>query len=1034
MENKIKELENENYRLKTGDKDFETLHRALAESEERYKTLTEISVNTIIVIKANQIVYANPAFEYLLGFTVTKEFLGRELTAFFDPSEYHDLLIKYQQLINGRSTEKAQLKLVNKDGSKIVIGFTSVPVNFKEGPVIMLIGENITPWKESEQALRESEQKLKAFFHCAPDYIFITDIDYTIRYFNRPLAGYSVNELLYSNFFGLVDHDNEVVARECFQSVSDNSATQTFEFMPRKVHLRLWLSGRIALLNYGSNAAGYIITLTDITKQKESELLLEESEQRYMLLFDNINSGIIILKPENKGQDFLIKDINKTALKIINKKKDEVKLKTLTEIVPVYEENGMADEIKAVFNTGEPRFVPVAQYETKLFCGWLEHYLYKISGGEIILVIEDITEKQIAAAALKSARQEWQEIFEAIGQPALILDKEHNILNANNLVIKITGKSTEELRRYQCHEIFHSGAKHPPEGCPLHSLLHSKTYESREMEIEIFGGTYMVSCTPILNDQGEIQKIIHIATDISEIKQAKNELTSSLARYRKLVDTIPYGIDEIDLNGNIKITNTAHLKMLGYSTAELTSMSIFDLQPEAIQQASLKNYLEKIIKERPVPVPYYSRNITSEGKYIDVQVDWNYLESEKGQLEGFITVISDITERLKADNELRLAKERAEESDRLKSAFLANISHEVRTPLNGIIGFTSMLKNENIPLEKREEFSNYIQKSANQLLHIINDLIDISRIQSGQLPVLIKNINLNALMAELFEHFQKSLKEQGKAQIEMILITTTGGDFFISTDDVRLRQVLINLLSNAVKFTKSGKIEFGYKTESASELLFYVKDTGIGITNENLGIIFEKFRQEDDSFVREYGGAGLGLAIAKGIVEIMEGRIWAESVKDKGSVFYFTLPYNKSDSKDTIVTEWHRKYKWPEISILIVEDDPVNTELIKATFKYTGSQFFYAKDGEEALKLFKENPGTDFVLLDIRLPYLDGYSVARQMKIICPGVVIIAYTAYAYEAEKTNNGENLFDGFIAKPSMPIEILEYVNKHVDHKRH
>ncbi|MBN2610685.1 MAG: PAS domain S-box protein [Bacteroidales bacterium] len=1032
LENRIDDLEKENYRLKTGNTSNEKVQRALAESEERYKTLTRISANIIIVIKNHRIVFANPSFLGIMGFSDEDELLDNEPTAFFDPSEYNDLLIKYQRLTTGRSTEKAQLKLVKKDGSKIVIGFTSVPVKYGEEPAIMLIGENFTPWKESEKALRESEQKLKAFFDCAPDCIIITDLGHTIRYFNRPLAEYAVNEMLNLNFFDLVDSRYEGIARESFENISDNSETSTFEFRPKKARLMTWLRCRIALLSYGNTSAGYIITLTDITKQKESEFLLAESEQRYMLLFDNINSGVIILKADDKGEDFLIKDINKAALKIIRKNKDEVKLKAISEIVPGYEKSGVTDKIRAVYKTGEPHFFPVTLYDTELFTGWLEHYLYKISGGEVILVVEDITEKHLAAAELKSARQEWQDIFEAIGQPALILDKHHNIINANNSVIKITGKSREELSGHKCYELFHAGAKQPPAGCPLKSLLGSKTFESQEMEIEALGGTYMVSCTPILDDSGMIQKIIHIATDITEIKKAKNELSASLARYRKLLDTIPYGIDEIDLHGNIKITNSAHTKMLGYGAGEIAKMSIFDLQAEPENKEALRAYLLKLIKERPAPVPYYSRNINSAGSFVDVQVDWNYLEDEKGQLEGFISVISDITQRLKAERELLVAKEKAEESDRLKSAFLANISHEVRTPLNGIIGFAAMLKNEKVPFEKRKEYSNFVQKSANQLLNIINDLIDISRIQSGQLSISAKKFNLSILMVELFEHFQNNLKETGKEEIELILNTTYDNDFYVESDEVKLRQVLINLLSNAVKFTKSGKIEFGYKTVSESQLQFFVKDTGIGIAKNNLDVIFEKFRQEDDSFVREYGGAGLGLAISKGIIEKMGGSIWVESVKDKGSVFYFSIPYAISVSKVTDDTEGQSKYKWNGTSVLVVEDDPLNTELIKATFKYTGAQFLYAKDGEEALKIFKENPQTDIVLLDIRLPYLDGYSVARQMKSTSPGVIIIAHTAYAREAEKSINGENLLDGFIAKPALPIEILEYVNNFVTRK--
>lgn len=910
---RIQKLEAANKALRKDFRKVTDLENALAESEEKYKTLLNTSVNTITIIRNGKIVFCNPACIKTFGYTAMEEVCGKDFSYFLDPLEYDELNKILKRMEAGRSTETAQLKLVKKNNSRIMMEFTSIPSRYESQPAILLIGQNITPWKESETALRESET-------------------------------------------------------------------------------------------------------------------------RYISLFDNINSGVIIIQPDKDDNDFIVKDINKAALKIIKEKKSDIRSRPITGIFHDYINNGVIRELKLVNNNGEPKFIPAGLYHTDLFNGWLEHYLYKISGGEVIIVIEDVTEKYLALAELKKARREWQEIFEAIGQPALILDKDHNILAANKSVLRITGEDPSELSKFKCFEIFHSNQKLSPENCPLNSLIKSRGFEVQELEIEAFKGTYMVSCTPLFDEQGEINKIIHIATDITDIKNAKNALSASLVRYQKLVDTIPYGIVEIDLDGRIIYSNTAHSKMLGYEVGGLTGKTLYDLQLTDESQDIIKNYFELVKRDRPAPVPFISKNVASNGNIIDVQVDWNYLEDNEGHLQGFILVISDITERLKADKEIKAAKEKAEESDRLKTAFLANMSHEVRTPLNGIIGFSSLLNNEKITLEKRKEFTGFIQDAGNQLMNIINDLIDISKIESGQLSLVQKSINLDKIMNELFEFYQNEFRSQGKEHLELIMKTSHGDkDLQVISDEVRLRQVLINLLSNALKFTENGKIEFGYQVLNDTSLQFFVKDTGIGIAKENLDVIFERFRQEDDSFTREHGGAGLGLSISKGIIDIMGGKIWAESTKNKGSIFYFTIPYVSTLSEVATVIKQKTKYSWPGITIMVVEDDPINTALMKATFKNSDAQIMYAKDGKDALKVFSEHPGINLVLLDIRLPYLDGYSVARKLKTLNPGLTIIAHSAYAMEKNKLKASDEGFDGYITKPALPDEILELINGYIKQMR-
>ncbi|HJX70313.1 MAG TPA: PAS domain-containing protein [Bacteroidales bacterium] len=300
-----------------------------------------------------------------------------------------------------------------------------------------------------------------------------------------------------------------------------------------------WYSCRIAALIFSNKLEGFIVVLTDITQQKESGIKLIESEQRYVSLFDNINSGVIILQPNEQATKFVIRDINQAALKIFKGNKNEMKGKLISDFFKGHKKTGITKKISGVCQNKQPLFIPAQYYHDNQFDGWLEHYIYQLPGGEIIVVIEDVTEKYLATSELNKARQEWQEIFEAVGQPTFILDTEYNILFANRAVIELTGMDQDELKKFKCFEIFHTGKGQAAENCPMVELLRSKQHQAREMEVETLSGTYMVSCTPVLDSAGEINKIIHIATDITDIKKAKEDLSSNLKRIRVRFFTLP---------------------------------------------------------------------------------------------------------------------------------------------------------------------------------------------------------------------------------------------------------------------------------------------------------------------------------------------------------------------------------------------------------------------------------------------------------------------------------------------------------------
>jgi CheY-like chemotaxis protein len=380
------------------------------------------------------------------------------------------------------------------------------------------------------------------------------------------------------------------------------------------------------------------------------------------------------------------------------------------------------------------------------------------------------------------------------------------------------------------------------------------------------------------------------------------------------------------------------------------------------------------------------------------------------------------------DIDLKEAKEKAEESNKLKTAFLQNMSHEIRTPMNGIIGFSDMLMREELQEERRKFYTNIIVQSSKQLLGIVNDILDISKIETGQAETIETETNINQLLIDLF-NFYKPLawkKELG------IFINTplNNNESFIWVDYHKLKQVLENLLSNALKFTHKGHIRFGYRC-SSSELIFYVEDTGIGIEKKYHEKIFEQFRQIELTSTREYGGNGLGLAISKAYVKLLNGKIWLISTKGSGAVFYFTIPYKPVLIEDIVRNEKKNPSK-PSINrnklVLIAEDEFANYVLLKEIIGELDVDVLHAKNGEEAVEIAKRSE-VALVLLDIKMPKMNGYEAVTEIKKSRPSLPVVAQTAFATSTDKEKILGSGFDDYISKPIQNEKLYDILKKYL-----
>ncbi len=407
------------------------------------------------------------------------------------------------------------------------------------------------------------------------------------------------------------------------------------------------------------------------------------------------------------------------------------------------------------------------------------------------------------------------------------------------------------------------------------------------------------------------------------------------------------------------------------------------------------------------------------------------------KLEGEKLLVLEVNKNLEKivddrTKELLKAKEQAEESDRLKSAFLANMSHEIRTPMNGILGFSELLKKPNLTGNKQQEYIRIIERSGIRMLNIINDIIDISKIEAGLMKLDMKESNINEQIEYIYTFF-KPEAERKKIKLHC-KNTLPSAEAIIRTDREKVYAILTNLVKNAIKYSEKGSIDFGYnlKTEiNPPELEFYVKDTGIGISKNKHKTIFERFIQADvaDKMARQ--GAGLGLSISKGYVKLLGGKIWVESELGMGSTFYFTLPYHILSVTETINKEpvpSEKKDNIRKLKILIAEDDEVSEILIESYIKKFSKEILKVRTGVEAIEVCRDNPNIDLILMDIQMPEMGGYEATQQIREFNKTVIIIAQTGYGLSGDRKISLESGCNDYISKPINKKELWALIQKY------
>ncbi|MCP4603037.1 MAG: PAS domain S-box protein [Proteobacteria bacterium] len=753
---------------------------------------------------------------------------------------------------------------------------------------------------------------------------------------------------------------------------------------------------------------------TDISDHKRVEEALSESEANLRLWFDTTISGYALLEmlyQEGKLPDCRYLEVNPAHELLTGLKTADILGHTARESIPGLEEKWM-ETYARVDRTGEPE--KIVDFVQGLD-SWFSVYAYRPKPGFVAVTFDNITEKKRAEDSLRQSEEQLRSLFESV--PGFVfgvtLDGMISFINNN-----ITGLPMEEVIGKSIYEFI------LPE--------HHEAMKATIKKVVSTGMTDQITLTGVgpnntvrwyetrigpIKKEGEIIGVTQIAIDVTEQKKAEEELQQK----QIIVDSSPDMLALLDKKFVYHVVNESYARAFGKSKTALIGHTVSDVFGTEFFDVVIRPHAEKCLAGEMVHYEDWFEFPVTGHTYMEISYLPHYVNDH--EIQGFIVNGRNITERKKHEEALKVAKEQAQESDRLKSAFLANMSHEIRTPMNGIIGSLSLLEET----ELDDEQSEYIKmgvEGGKTLLVLINDILDFSRIEVGQLEIETVNCSLLTLMEKLQKLTAEQIRNKGR-DIDLVFEKSEDCCEVVKTDPFRLEQIMTNLLSNAVKFTQFGKIQYGYRlTKSKKDLEFFVSDTGIGIPDDKKDIIFERFRQAEESMTRNFGGTGLGLPISKSLTELMGGNIRVESEEGMGSRFSFTIPYipvDKSAPKKILKPVCHQD--GAAKLILIAEDNEPNYEFLKVVLKKSNYKTIWAKNGEEAVEAVRKQKDISAALMDMKMPEKDGYTTTREIKELRPSLPVIAQTAFAMTNDEKKCKEAGCDAYISKP---INITELLN--------
>ncbi|HOJ02811.1 MAG TPA: PAS domain S-box protein [Bacteroidota bacterium] len=880
----------------------------LEESEQRLRAITESARDAIIMADDNgRISYWNPAAASMFGYS-QEEAMGLQVHDLLTPDStredaiqaMHRYLSTGEAALSGKSRD---LLARHRNGALFDISISLAPVRIQNSWHSVALIRDITDWKLAEHALRASEQRFRSMIEHSPIAYLSLDaagriLDYndeTLRLFGA--ADLDIHGVAFKDFWHESIRDQ---FDELYQLVLDSGGRSDDIILqrPHGTSVDVYIEGRVE-----KDARGVFLrthcVMQNITERKRAERAQQESEAFAHAILDSVTSNICVI--DSAGN---ILAVNEPWLRFARENGAD----SARQIQGVGIGTNYLVICETAIGTGSEDATAVRNGITTVLRRELPFYMYEYScdaptmqrwfvlmatplasdlGGAVISHTE-ITERKLAEQALRESEGVFRSLFEEHPAVKLIIDPDDGtIVDANPAASAFYGWSVDELRTMNIsrintlpREALSTAMKKTVNAGTQYLQFQHRRADGSLRDVEVLAGT--------VNMRGKLH-LHSVVFDITEKKRAEhaNKLL------RRSIEQSPISIIVTDASGIIEYVNPQFTRNTGYSSEDAIGGTMSIVKSGEHDDAFYANLWRTITEGKEWIGEFHNRRRNGE-LYWERSII-SSVTDERGYISHFIAVKEDTTEQRRLLAELIAAKEKAEESDRLKSTFLANMSHEVRTPMNAIIGFADLLNAKEIRPDEQEQYTGIIKQRSYDLLAIINDILDISMIDSGQIKIYPELWNVEELLHDLYITYSHLIAQSEDTQCTLQLANSLpDSELVVMMDAQRVRQVLVNLLSNAMKFTKEGCITFGCQRHSDDELEFYVSDTGIGIPEEAFEFIFNRFRQVDESSTRPYGGTGLGLSISRGFVELMGGRIWVESEVGKGSIFHFTLPYKTS--------------------------------------------------------------------------------------------------------------------------------------------
>ena len=882
--------------------------------------------------------------------------------------------------------------------------------------------------RAAELLLRENEEKLQSIFSAAPVGIglLVNQVFMEINDTFCKMTGYNRTELIGKNAETIYakDEQNESAGIVIYRHLSEKgtgSVETRFKCKDGRI-LNIFLSS--TPLDKDDLTRGITFIAMDITERKQAEEELLKSEGRYKVLFQNSNDAIILM---NKDGSF---DCNPQTLKMfkVNTKEEFFKFYP-AELSPIVQPDGKnsyeasQEYINVAYQEGINRF-DWTHRRTDGEDFYTEVLLSTVDFGEeqvLQCTVRDITERKRAEQTIIYEHKILRTLIDNIPDVIYIKDIDCRKVIANTADVRNIGfkEETEVLGKTDI-ELFPGPIGE--RGYTDDKKLINSGEAIIEREEDFLGKNgercwLQTTKIPLRDKDGKITGLVGIGRDITKRKRAEEELIQSYLFSESLLKTIPFGMDIVDEKGTVLFQSDNFKKLFG---EEAIGKKCWEIYRDDKKQCSECPLIKGItIGETEA----YESHGVLDNRIFEISHTGMMYQGKKTMLEIF----QDITDRKQSEEELIYAKEKAEEGDRLKTAFLNNISHEIRTPMNAIVGFCALLGEPDLNEQSRMDYIEVIIQSSNHLLAIISDIVDISNIEANTVKIAKNGININSTFKSLYDQFLPKVSEK---KIQLICESDIpDSDALIVTDNTKLKQILINLINNAIKFTDKGYVKVGCVLRDKF-LEFCVSDTGIGIGEEYYQRIFDRFYQVQLSISRLYEGTGLGLAISKANVELMGGKIWLTSEPGKGSTFFFSIPYEKQAVETLAVNEKRvpEDFVFPEKkTILIAEDIDSNFKLVRFFLSNANTEIIRAANGKEAVQKFQSNKNIDLILMDIKMPVMDGYTAVKLIRETNNTIPIIAQTAYAEDKEKAIDSG--CSGFISKPFDKKSLLKVIHEFI-----